>query len=303
MTTGKNHIISLKWLHLLFGVVLVITFFLPWVAWKEIQVSAYHMAAGSFFQISESNFKLGNPFPQFASTFYLFWLIPVLTIITTVLVLQNKKAALIAFFAGAMTLSLVTVFYLFTNTLVDLGVGNNAFSMLQPAAFISIVSAIGFILTALPIHDWLKKIIWLVIGPALAFGAYKIGESSVMSETFSATEDLKADYTINATDLIREFAANDSAGNNKYKEKILTVNGIVSEAIVNSDSSVNIKFVDTAKYFINFPLEKNDYERTKDIRPGDTISLKGSLSGSSYSMILDSTSIDFKRSTLNKTKF
>lgn len=303
MTTGKNHIISLKWLHLIFGVVLVITFFLPWVAWKEIQVSAYHMAAGSFFQISESNFKLGNPFPQFAFTFYLFWLIPVLAIITTVLVLQNKKAALIAFLAGAMTLSLVTVFYLFTNTLVDLGVGNNAFSMLQPAAFISIASAIGFILTALPIHGWLKKIIWLVIGPALAFSAYKIGERSVMSETFSDTEDLKADYTIKATDLIREFAANDSASNNKYKEKILTVNGIVSEAIVNSDSSVNIKFVDTAKYFINFPLEKNDYERTKDIRPGDAISLKGSLSGSSYSMILDSTSIDFKRSTLNKTKF
>lgn len=303
MTTGKNHIISLKWLHLIFGVVLVITFFLPWVAWKEIQVSAYHMAAGSFFQISESNFKLGNPFPQFAFTFYLFWLIPVLAIITTVLVLQNKKAALIAFLAGAMTLSLVTVFYLFTNTLVDLGVGNNAFSMLQPAAFISIASAIGFILTALPIHAWLKKIIWLVIGPALAFSAYKIGERSVMSETFSDTEDLKADYTIKATDLIREFAANDSASNNKYKEKILTVNGIVSEAIVNSDSSVNIKFVDTAKYFINFPLEKNDYERTKDIRPGDAISLKGSLSGSSYSMILDSTSIDFKRSTLNKTKF
>lgn len=303
MTTSKNHIISLKWLHLLFGVVLVITFFLPWVAWKEIQVSAYHMAAGSFFQISESNFKLGNPFPQFAFTFYLFWLIPVLTIITTVLVLQNKKAALIAFLAGAMTLSLVTVFYLFTNTLVDLGVGNNAFSMLQPAALISIVSAIGFILTALPIHGWLKKIIWLIIGPTLAFGAYKIGESAVMSETFSDTEDLKADYTINATDLIREFATNDSASNNKYKEKILTVKGIVSEAIVNSDSSINIKFVDTAKYFINFPLEKNDYERTKDIRPGDTISLKGSLSGSSYSMILDSTSIDFKRSTLNKTKF
>ncbi|HNR17318.1 MAG TPA: hypothetical protein PKG90_11685 [Chitinophagaceae bacterium] len=303
MTTGKNHITSLKWLHLIFGVVLVITFFLPWVAWKEIQVSAYHMAAGSFFQISESNFKLGNPFPQFAFTFYLFWLIPVLAIITTVLVLQNKKAALTAFLAGAMTLSLVTVFYLFTNTLIDLGVGNNAFSMLQPAAFISIVSAIGFILTALPIHGWLKKIIWLVIGPALAFSAYKIGESYVMSETFSDTEDLKADYTINATDLIREFAVNDSASNNKYKEKILTVNGIVSEAIVNSDSSVNIKFVDTAKYFINFPLEKNDYERTKDIRPGDAISLKGSLSGSSYSMILDSTSIDFKRSTLNKTKF
>lgn len=303
MKTSKNHISSIKWLHLLFGAGLVITFFLPWVTWKEIQVSAYHMAAGSFFQISESNFKLGNPFPQFAFTFYLFWLIPLFAIIVTLLVAQNKKAALIAFLAGAMTLSLVTVFYLFTNTLVDLGVGNNALRMLQPAAFISIISAAGFILTAFPNHGWLKKITWIVIGPALAFGAYKIGESSVMSETFSDTDDLKADYTINATALIREFAANDSAGNNKYKEKILTVNGIVSEAIVNSDSSVNIKFVDTAKYFINFPLEKSEYERTKNIRPGDAISLKGSLSGSSYSMILDSTSIDFKRSTLNKTKF
>ena len=289
-----------KWLHLGSGLILLISYFLPWVKWQAINVNGYDLAAGNFFQLSETNFKLGNPFPQFAFTFYVFWLIPLLVVLTLVFVWQNKKSAFPAFVAGALTLSQITVFYLFTNTLVDLGIGQSAIAMMQPAAFIAAIAAIIFILSAVPFNKGLKKFAWIVIGPVLAFAAYKMGEKFVMSETFTNTTDIKTDYTVNATDLIREFTINDTAANNKYREKILIVNGKTTQVERLSDSTTTIQFADSTGSYIAFSFEKQQYEEVKEIKTGDEVSLKGSCSGSIYSEILGTTAITFKRSTINK---
>ena len=49
---------SLKWMHLGMGALLLVSFFLPWVKWQEINVKGYDLPAGNFFRISETNFKL-----------------------------------------------------------------------------------------------------------------------------------------------------------------------------------------------------------------------------------------------------
>lgn len=291
---------TVKWLHIGSGLILLFSYFLPWVKWQTIKVKGYDLPAGNFFHISETNFKLGNPFPQFAFSFYAFWLIPALIILTIALVSQKKKSSLPAFVAGVMTLSQISVYYLFTNTLVDLGVGQSAFAMLQPAAFIAAIAVIVFILTALPLNNWLKKFVWIIIGPVIAFAAYKMGEKYVMSETFTQTTDVKADYTVNATDLIREFIVNDTAANKKYREKILVVNGKTTQVERLSDSTTTIQFADSTGSYIAFSFEKEQYEQVKEIKTGDEVSLKGSCSGSIYSEILGTTSITFKRSALNK---
>ncbi len=289
-----------KWLHLAFGVLLLISFFLPWVLWKESRISGYDMPAGNFFSISESKFGLGNPFPQFNFTFYLFWLIPALTLLALIRVVLNKKTTLISAIAGVLTLTLVTVYFLFTKTLIDLGVGNNVFQMLQLPVYLAAVSAAGLILTALPNIHWLKKTVLLLLGPVFAFSGYKLGEKYIMAETFTSTDQVKADFTVTAQDLIREFAAGDSAANIKYSDKIVTVTGTPAQIEAKSDSTFNIKFTDTTRYYLVFSLEKNQYDKAKNIKEGDVVSLKGSCSGSIYSGILDSSSISFKRSTLNK---
>lgn len=300
MTNSTTSSKTVKWLHLGSGLILLISYFLPWVKWESIKVNGFDLPAGNFFHISETNFKLGNPFPQFAFSFYAFWLIPVLIILTIALVSQHKKSAFPAFVAGAMTLSQITVYYLFTNTLVDLGVGHSAFAMLQPAVFIAVIASAIFILTASSTNNWLKKFAWIIIGPVLAFSAYKMGEKYVMSETFTNTTDIKEDYTVNATDLIREFTLNDTAANNKYREKILVVNGKTTQVERLSDSTTIIQFADSTGSYIAFSFEKEQYEKVKEIKAGDEVSLKGSCSGSIFSEILGTTSITFKRSTLNK---
>lgn len=289
-----------KWLQLFFAAGLIITFFLPWVAWKDSLISGYHLPSGKFFGVSESKFNLGNPFPRLNFTFYLFWLVPALAIASAFLALNNKKNLWSSLITGALALSLFTIFYLFTKTLIDLGVGQNVFSMLKVPAYLTAVFAAGLIITAIPSGKWLLKLGFLLAGPVFAFLAFMIVEKKVWGETHAETSKLKADYTVDALSLIREFAAGDSAANLKYREKIIVVNGKATSVEHQPDSTAVIQFSDTTGSYAAFAFEKDQYNQVKDIKAGDQVSLKGSCSGSIYSDILGTTSISFKRSAINK---
>ena len=86
----------------------------------------------------------------------------------------------------------------------------------------------------------------------------------------------------------------------KYTDKIVTVTGRVS-AVEAADTTVNIKFTDstTGSYAI-FAFQEQHLNEAKTVKPGDSISIKGSCSGGIYSMILGYHSISFKRCALTK---
>ncbi len=123
----------------------------------------------------------------------------------------------------------------------------------------------------------------------------------VATEKFAPTKERKAAFTTNAITFIREFRANDSLANSKYREKIITVNGIVSELEAPDTATVNVKFVDpdTGDYAI-FAFQEQYRDEARTLKQGDSVSVKGSCSGSFYSETLDAYNISFKRSTLNK---
>lgn len=123
----------------------------------------------------------------------------------------------------------------------------------------------------------------------------------VATEKFSDTKDRKAAYAMNALDFIREFQQNDSAANQKYREKIITINGTISELEAPDTATVNVKFVDTTTgSFIIFAFQDQHLAEGKTLKVGDNVSIKGSCSGGVYSNILEVTKIDFKRAALNK---
>ena len=258
------------------------------------------MPAGDFFGTSEKRFGLAHPFPKLSFSFAIFWLIPVLALMTGALALLNKKTVPVAFMAGALSLALLTVYYLFSGTLTDLGVGKTAMGMLKPAALIQAVCAIGLIILAQPVKTATPKIIWLLLGPVLAFASYKIGEKYIKGETFTTTEEVKADYTLKADELIKEFISNDTAANKKYMEKVIVVTGNASATEIQADSTSTVKFADSTGSYAIFSLEKDQLETVKNIKPGEAVSLKGVCSGSIFSEILGTTSISFKRATFNK---
>jgi hypothetical protein len=287
---------SSKLIHAISGLALLAGFFLPWVNWKQTPISGYFLPAGKFFDISGSAFGLSNPMPQMAFSFLVFWLIPVLILVSIALNLSGKKAGWPALIAGTLGLSLVTTFYLFTKTLSDLGIPYR----FRPNLYISAIASIIFILSVFPPYNWLKKLGWIIIGPLFVYIGFTIINKMVMNETREGTETLKTDFTVSAPALLSEFMANDSAANKKYREKIIAISGKATEVEVLKDSTVNVKFADSTGSYIILPFEKKFFETTKNMKPGEEVDAKGSCSGSIRSEILGITSISFKFVTLNK---
>ncbi|HLG40689.1 MAG TPA: hypothetical protein VI461_13515 [Chitinophagaceae bacterium] len=144
---------------------------------------------------------------------------------------------------------------------------------------------------------WLKRILIAILAIVIILaGVYWY----VATEKFSDTKTRKADYTFNALGFIKEFQQNTKAANEKYADKIVVLNGRVSE-IEAADTTLNIKIIDpaTASYVI-FAFQQQHLDEAKSVNQGDSISIKGSCSGGIYSEILDVIAISFKRSTLNK---
>ncbi len=146
-------------------------------------------------------------------------------------------------------------------------------------------------------RSWLRRII--LAGFILLIIA-SIVVWYIFTDRFTDTAERKPDYIVNALDLIHEFEKNDSLANIKYAEKIIVVNGIVTE-VEAADTTMNLKMSNavTGSYII-FAFQKENLTETKKIKPGDSVSVKGSCSGGIYSAILEAESINFKRAIINK---
>jgi hypothetical protein len=144
---------------------------------------------------------------------------------------------------------------------------------------------------------WLRWIFLAIVAMALAGGAIFY---YVMTAEFADTTSEKPAYTISAIDLLTEFQQNDSAANKKYVEQILAVSGRVSE-VEGVDTSATVKFVDslTGSYLI-FDFQSATSRQAAALQPGDSVTLKGSCSGSIYSRLRNAHMISFKRSVITE---
>lgn len=145
-------------------------------------------------------------------------------------------------------------------------------------------------------RGWLKKVL-------LGFVLIAIIAASVIwylfNEKFTDTTKRKAAFTVDAQSFLKEFLQSDSLANIKYKEKIVTVNGTVSE-IETMDSSINIKMIDTVtNAYVIFGFQNEQIIKVKNVKEGDKISVKGSCSGGSFSEIMEVEAVDLKRCVLN----
>jgi len=140
---------------------------------------------------------------------------------------------------------------------------------------------------------------WLI-----AFGLLSLAGAGLVWYLFTLTYDdtatIKADYTVNALDFIKEFKQDMAASNKKYAEKIIVVNGTVS-AIEMADTTANIKMIDTISgAYIIFAFQQQHLNDAKTLKTGEAVSVKGSCSNGAYSSILETEYITFKRCALNK---
>ena len=146
-------------------------------------------------------------------------------------------------------------------------------------------------------RPWLKKLLIITLIILVAGG---IGIYFIFTEKFEDTGTQAAAFTVTADELIKEFQQNDSAANKKYAEKIISVNGKITETEV-ADSSINIKMMDTLTgSYIIFAFQEQHIKEAKQFKEGDMVSIKGSCSGGTFSKILETEYITFKRCAINK---
>jgi len=121
----------------------------------------------------------------------------------------------------------------------------------------------------------------------------------MLTKGFGDTANTKADYTMNAMELIKEFKQDDAIANKKYAKKVITVLGKVS-SIEPVDTSLNVKIEDSTGSYILFVFQQKDFSDVKKLKKGEEVSIRGSCSGGAYSEILETEFITFKRCSLNK---
>lgn len=121
----------------------------------------------------------------------------------------------------------------------------------------------------------------------------------IFNEKFEDTATVKADQSTNALELLHEFRTDIATANKNYTEKILSVKGTVSE-IEKADTTFNIKMSDSTGAYLIFAFQSKNQEALKSIKEGDLISVKGSCSGGTYSKILETFFVAFKRCVLEK---
>ena len=146
-------------------------------------------------------------------------------------------------------------------------------------------------------RPWLKKLLIITLVILVAGG---IGIYLIFTEKFEDTGTQAAAFTVTADELIKEFQQNDSSANKKYAEKIISVNGKIAETEA-ADSTINIKMMDTLTgSYIIFAFQEQHIKEAKQLKEGDMVSIKGSCSGGTYSKILETEYITFKRCAINK---
>lgn len=286
-----------KYTSLIAAIAVIVCFFLPWVKWINIPVTAKDMATGNFYSLSETHFAITNPFPDMVFVNGIFWLMPALSVVTILFLLLRKSyAGIYSAFAGAMVLGLGLVYILFTNELKLFDNNIQLSTAIQPALYIAVIAAFILIVNSWP-NNWGWKIFFIVAPLALSYFAFSQIKESQVSEKTAATDTLKATFTKDALKLIQEFVTADSASNAAYREQVMVVEGVVSELNA-SDSTATLSMADSTGSYVIFDFEKAAAKTVQTIKAGDRVKVKGVCSGSIYSDILETHTISFKQSII-----
>lgn len=90
----------------------------------------------------------------------------------------------------------------------------------------------------------------------------------------------KEDFIISSVDFNKEYAANETAANTKYLEKVIAVEGVVSEIqLENADEPTVALATGEADNTILCGFKKDLLNEVKGLKAGDKIKIKGKCDG------------------------
>lgn len=126
-----------------------------------------------------------------------------------------------------------------------------------------------------------KKIIrYLLLFLLLIIAAVALYIYKEYNRTHTDTARLKADYSLAATDLIKEFETNEQASNKKYWDKIIRVEGEVKEVVRDGKGFYSLVLGDTSSMSsVRCSIDSVHSQEAAAVIKGHKIAVKGICSG------------------------
>lgn len=118
-------------------------------------------------------------------------------------------------------------------------------------------------------------VFFLLILGAIALYIYK-----EYNRTHKDTARLKPDYSLKASDLVKEFETNEAASNRKYWDKVISVEGILKEKIKDDKGLYTLALGDTSSMCsVRCTIDSLHSSEAAIINSGTYITVKGICSG------------------------
>ncbi|HVK49547.1 MAG TPA: hypothetical protein VM488_16915 [Pseudobacter sp.] len=124
----------------------------------------------------------------------------------------------------------------------------------------------------------IRKRKWIVAGTIILLAGFALYGYFQYQRTNQDLRDTRADQTVDAATLIREFAGDDTLSDMKYRKRILAVRGIV-KSVDTSNNAVSVILGDSVQSAsIRISMDTLDQE-ISTIHKGMPVTIKGILNG------------------------
>jgi hypothetical protein len=101
----------------------------------------------------------------------------------------------------------------------------------------------------------------------------------------SSTASRSADLTIRAEDLFNEFSKNENAANTKYLDKVVSIEGTVTNIAIEDGLSIVTLKTASDMFGVICKIESGD-EKVKSLKAGEEIRVKGVCTGMLMDVIM-----------------
>lgn len=124
----------------------------------------------------------------------------------------------------------------------------------------------------------IRKRRWIIAGTIILLAGFALYGYFQYQRTNQDLRDIRADQTVDAATLIREFAGDDTLSDMKYRKRILAVRGIV-KSVDTSNNAVSVILGDSVQSAsIRVSMDTLDQE-ISTIHKGMPVTIKGILNG------------------------
>jgi hypothetical protein len=120
----------------------------------------------------------------------------------------------------------------------------------------------------------------IVISIFLVLGAAAIYVYREYNRTNKSLTEVEADLTVDATALVNEFLANDTVAYNKYRNKILAVQGMVKSVDkVEGDCTIVLGDTTEMSSSVRCLVDSAHAKNAVTLKRGERITVKGAITG------------------------